>query len=326
MDQERRRQGDLADVDRPAIVGDFVTLDLSASREGEPVPGLNTQDWLYEVGKGWVSADFDERVTGAATGAELEFTSIPSGTDDPADFSVTVKKVQQLDLPDLTDEWVSENVGEFDTIDAWKDSIRTRMSTIRVNQGRQMLVERTSTALAELVDEEPPEALVNNDLRGRAENFVMQLQAQGMQLEQYLAVTGQDQTTLTDGLKDASVRAVKADLALRAVADAEGVEIEPDDLEAEYVRIAAQVKQKPNQVRKAYERNDSVAELVAELRKRKALEWLLDHVEIVDPEGRPIERTLIIPADDAADDAATDDSSPTPAGLTPSGRSPDSEV
>jgi len=284
---------------------------------------LNTQDWLYEIGKGWVSPDFDERLTGASAGDELAFTSIPSGTDDPADFDVTVKQVQHLELPELTDEWVSENVGEFDTIEDWKASIRTRMASIRVNQGRQMLVERTSAALAELVDDEPPEALVNNDLRGRAENFIMQLQAQGMQLEQYLALTGQDQEALTDGLKDASVRAVKADLALRAVADAEAVEVTPADIDEEYARIAAQVKQKPNQVRKAYERNDAVNELVADLRKRKALEWLLEHVEIVDPEGHPIERSLIIPADD--DDDVADGLTPTEAGQ-PAALNPDSEV
>jgi trigger factor len=58
------------------------------------------------------------------------------------------------------------------------------------------------------------------------------------------------------------------------------------------------VRQKPNQVRKAYERNDAVVELKAELRKRKALGWLLDHVEIVDDEGRLIERSLIVPGHD----------------------------
>jgi trigger factor len=310
VDQERRRQGELTDIDRPAARGDFVTVDLAATKDGEPVPGLNTEDWLYEVGKGWVAADFDDQLVGATPGDELSFSSNPSGMTDPADFEVTVKKVQELVLPATDDAWVAENLGEFETLDAWQSSIRERLAAVRVNQARQMLVERTTGALAELVDDEAPESLVNDDLRHRIENLLMQLQAQGMQLEQYLAITGQDQVSFTEGLKDASVRAVKTDLALRSVAESEALEVEPEDIEAEYIRIAAQVKQKPGQVKKAYERNDAVFELVGELRKRKALEWLLDRVEIVDPEGRPIERTLIIPADETEDSETADGGNP----------------
>jgi trigger factor len=91
---------------------------------------------------------------------------------------------------------------------------------------------------------------------------------------------------------------VKVDLALRSVADSEGIEITDDDLEAEYARIAVRVNQKPNQVRKAYERNDAVSGLKAEIRKAKALEWLLRHVEIVDTEGAAIDRDLLLPPEE----------------------------
>jgi trigger factor len=304
IDAERRRHGELVDVDRPTARGDFVTLDLSADRDDEPVPGLNAEDWLYEVGQGWIAEDFDEQVIGATPGDELSFTSTPSGTEEPADFAVTVKKVQELILPELTDEWVAENVGEFDTVQEWRDGIRRRLSDLRLAQARQMLVERVGNALADLVDEAPPEALVNADLRSRAESFVMQLQSQGIGFEQYLAATGQDQVTLMEGLKDASARAVKIDLALRAVAEAENIPVDDDDLDAEYERIAPRVGQKPVQVKKAYERGDGVPELRAELRKRKAMEWLLRSVEIVDGEGRPIERSLLLPDEDVSDAAA----------------------
>jgi len=275
------------------------------------VPGLNAEDWLYEVGRGWVADGFDEQLIGATAGDELTFEANPTGTDEPAAFAVEVKKVQELVLPELDDAWVAENIGEFDTVDEWRDDIRRRMQEVRIGQGRQMLVERTSGALAELVDDDPPEALVNNEFQSRAEGFVMQLQAQGIGLEQYLAATGQDQVTLTEGLKDAAARAVRIDLALRAVADAEDLEVDDDDIEAEYDRIAARVNQKPAQVRKAYEKGDAVPELRAELRKRKAVEWLLQHVEIVDGEGRTIDRSLLIPDDEIA--AAADDAVPSEA-------------
>jgi trigger factor len=312
IEAERRSHGELNDVDRPAARGDFVTVDLAAERDGEPVPGLNAEDWLYEVGRGWVADGFDEQLIGATAGDQLSFEANPTGTEEPADFTVEVKKVQELVLPDLDDEWVSEHLGEFDTVGQWRDDVRRRMQDVRIGQARQMLVERTSGALAELVDEDPPEALVNNEFQSRAEGFVMQLQAQGIGLEQYLDATGQDQVMLTEGLKDAAARAVKIDLALRAVGDAEDLQVDDDDLTEEYERIATRVNQKPAQVRRAYEKGDAVPELRAELRKRKAVEWLLQHVEIVDGEGRTIERSLLIPDDEIA--AVADDAVPSEAG------------
>ena len=112
------RHGSLVDVDRPVQSGDHVTLTLAGTRDGEPVAGLNTEDWLYEVGKGWVAPGFDDELLGAVEGAELSFSATPNGTDEPADFEVTVTNVQEMVLPELTDEWVDENIGEFDTVDA----------------------------------------------------------------------------------------------------------------------------------------------------------------------------------------------------------------
>jgi trigger factor len=295
---ELRRHGDLTDVDRPAAASDFVTLDVEAERDGEPVPGLNTEDWLYELGRGWVAADFDEHLTGASAGDELDFTATPSGTDEPATFAVAVKRVQTLVPPELTDDWVADHLGEFETADEWRAAIRERMEGTRLNAARQALLESATSALAQLVEEDPPEALVDSELRTRAENLVNGLQAQGVSVEQYMAMTGQDPATLTEGLKGSATTAVKVDLALRSVAEAEGIEATDDDLEAEYQRIAVRVNQKPNQVRRAYDRNDAVSGLRAEIRKAKALDWLLHHVEIVDADGAPIDRDLLLPPED----------------------------
>jgi trigger factor len=300
IEAERRRQGELIDVERPAARGDFVTLDLAGTRQGEPVPGLNTEDWLYEIGRGWVADDFDDRVIGATARDDLTFTTTPSGTEEPADFVVTVKKVQELALPELTDEWVADNVGEWDSVAAWRSAMRERANAIRLGSARQALAERATTALADLVDEEPPEPLVEAELRNRVEGFVRRLQAQGIDVEQYLAATGQDEQSLTEGLKDAAARAVRIDLALRAVADAEDVTVDDGEIDQELDRIAVRIGQKPAEVRRAYERSDAVADLRAELRTRKALEWLLRHVEVVDPDGHPIDRSLLLPDDEPA--------------------------
>jgi trigger factor len=291
---ELRRHGELVDAGRPSTTGDFITVDLSATRDGEEVAGLNTEDWSYEIGQGWIADDFDDHVTGVLPGVEQRFTAVPKGTDEPADFVVKVSRVQELVLPDATDEWVADNLGEHETVDEWRGSIRDRISTTKLGQARSQLVGKVTEALTGLTDIEPPEPLVQSDLQRRVEATVRQLQSQGISMEQWLSATGQDSAQFVESMKGQSEQAVKVDLALRAVAAAEAIEADESDLTAEYERIARQVNEKVNQVRKAYERNDLVPDLVAQIRKSKALDWLLHHVEMVDPEGHELDRDLIL--------------------------------
>ncbi len=293
---EVRRHGSLVDVERPVQSGDHVTLTLAGHRNGEPVPGLNTEDWLYEVGQGWVAPEFDDELIGSVRGDDLDFIATPNGTSEPADFEVSVTNVQEMVLPDVTDEWVDENIGAYDTVEAYRASIAERLGETKLSQVRSSFVDKVTGALAELVDIEAPEAMVQGDLQARVQNTVQQLKSQGIEMEQFFQITRQDPASFIESLKVQSTKAVKVDLALRAVATAEGIAVGDDDLDAEYARIAVQVRQKPAQVRRAYEANDAVTDLVAQMRKTRALDWLVEHVEIVDPDGAPIDRELVMGA------------------------------
>ena len=294
VNAELRRAGSLADVDRPAALGDQVTLDLQGTRDGEPVVGLNTEDWLYELGRGWVAEGFDDQLVGHSAGETLEFSLVPNGNKEPADFEVTISKVQETIVPELNDEWVDENIAEHDTVEGWRSALADQLSERKLSVARNQVVDRLTSALSDLVDIDAPEAMVQGDLQQRLQNTIQQFQAQGIALDQWLSATGQDPNAFVESLREQSIKAVKVDLALRAVASAEGFEVTPEEIEAEYERIALQVRQKPSDVRKAYERNDAVAELTAQMRKGKALDWLVHHVEIVDPDGNHIDNDVLI--------------------------------
>lgn len=291
---ELRRTASLVGVDRPAEPGDFLTLDLAATRDGEELSGLNTEDWSYELGQGWVTEDFDEHLTGASVGDVVTFTSTPKGLDDEADFTVTVNAVQESVVPELTDEWVSDNLGEFDTVDEWNESLRTSLAEQKLSAARQSVVRALNEALSALVDAEIPDAMVDADLNQRVQATVQQFQAQGIDLGQWLAASGQEPDQFIESMRGASVEAVKVDLALRAVAGAESIDVEPYDFDAEYARMAMQYQQKAKDIRKAYEQNDAVPELAAQIRKSKAFDWLLHHVEFVDVNGDPIDRDTLL--------------------------------
>ena len=291
---ELRKSGSLVDAERPAEVGDFVTLDLTATRDGEEVIGLNTEDWNYEIGQGWVSDDFDEQITGASVGDELAFSSTPKGTEEPADFTVKVTAVQMMDMPELTDEWVADNTGEFDTVDEWTTSLRERISEQKLNGMRQGLVTKITDALTGLSEIEAPEPMVDSDLNQRVQNTMQQFQAQGIDFGQWMQMTGQEPEQFIESMRGQSEQAVKSDLALRAVAAAQGIDVQDHEIEGEYARMAMQYGQKAKDIRKAYEQNDAVSELIAQIKKNKALDWLVHNVEFIDENGATLDRDLVL--------------------------------
>ncbi|MGA1420165.1 MAG: trigger factor [Ilumatobacteraceae bacterium] len=294
VNSERKRHGTLVDASRAIATGDQVTLDLSASRNGEPVPGLNVEAWLYEVGRGWVAKGFDEVLVGMGTGEEKEFKAVPNGNEDEADFRVKVVKVQELQLPEATDQWVADTFGEFDTVAAWKSAIAERMNASRLNQARSSVVDRVTDELTKLVEIDLPEAMVDGDLRSRVRNTVETFQRQGIAIAQFLQITGQTEEQFIEQLREQSRKAVRVDLALRAIASDRNLVASDADVDVELERIAVRANVKVKRVKSLYEKNDAIGDLKAQIRKSQALEWLVREVTYVDNEGRAIATDLLL--------------------------------
>jgi trigger factor len=293
IDRLREQASELVAVDRPAADGDHVSIDITGKQNDEEQPGLTADDYLYEVGTGAVVPELDDELRGAKVGDILEFTAAhPDPDEDPIDFRVLVKAVKEKVLPEVTDEWADEN-SEFSTVEELRTDIATRAALVKQVRAQMQFRERTAAALAELVTEELSESLVGQEVQTRLQDLAMRLQAQGMGIEQYLQFSGRSVEDLMEELKVAADEAVRVDLALRAVAEAEELDISDEELEDEIVHIAGHVNEKPDKVRRQLERNDQLPLVRSDLRKKKALDWLLEHVEVVDDEGEPVDRALL---------------------------------
>src|SRR3546814_14211285 len=120
------------------------------------------------------------------------------------------------------------------------------MTRVRKAQAQMALRDRVGEQLAELVTDELPEPLISAEMQDRLQDLAMRLQAQGMQLEQYLQMTGSDPEAFSQELRDTAVLAVKIDLALRAVAEAEGIDCRDDDHDEEIEGLADGGGQSPS--------------------------------------------------------------------------------
>ena len=293
IDRLRESFAELEDVERPAQTGDNVTIDIAGSREGEPMEGLTAEDYMYEVGSGTIVPELDAQLAGSKVGAVLEFTADhPMPDEDPVDFRVEIKSIKEKVLPEADDAFAAE-ASEFETIAELRADLEQRFGVVKKMQASMAVQQKTAEALAELVDIEIPDALVNNEMQQRLEDLGMRLQAQGISIEQYLAQTGQDQEAFVAELRESAAQGVKVDLALRAVAEAEGIEVTDEDLDAEIEAVAARVGQKPDKVRKQLDRNGQIPAVRSDLRTRKALDWLIEHVELVDEGGSTIDRAAL---------------------------------
>ena len=298
VDRLRENDAELEVVGRPAVDGDLVTIDLHGNDEaGAEVVGVD--DYLYEVGSGTVTRELDEALHGAKAGDILAFTSpAPGDEDEVISFRVLVKDVKVKKLPEATDEWAAES-SEFETVAELRTDISDRIARVKLVQSQMALREKTVESVANLVDDgDVPEVLVDAEVNERLHDLQHRLEAQKLGLAEYLQATGRTPDDLLAAVRTEAQRAVKADLALRALAEAEELDVSDEELDAEMVTMAQRMETTPAELRRQLDTAGRTGAVRSELRKGKALQWLLDHVELFDEEGNPMSR------DDLKTDAA----------------------
>jgi trigger factor len=297
VDRLRNNFGELRPVERAARDGDHLTVDIKGTRGGEPVPGMTTDDFLYELGSGTVLPELDDRLRGAKVGDILSFDAELPGEEGPVALRVLVKDIKEKILPEVTDEWASE-ASEFETVEELRADLAKRIGLVKRVQSQLALRNATISALVQLVAEDAPEPLVDAEVERQVHDLHHRLEAQGATIPQYLQAIGQSEPTLLAELRQGAEESVKADLALRAVAEAEEIEATEEEVDAEIARLAERMGQKPDQLRRQLERAEQMAAVRSDVRKSKALEWLVERVDAVDEEGHPIDRSLLSPEPD----------------------------
>jgi len=294
MDLMRGRFADLVEVDRAAVSGDTVSIDIVGEVDGEPLPGLSADDYSYEVGSGGVGPGFDEHIEGASGGDNLNFsTDHPVQEDTVIDFEVKVHAVKEKVLPELTDEWVDENT-EFDSVTEMRGDITERLTSSARAGAQRALREGVAAGAADLISGEIPDSLVQAEMNDQLQHMAYTLQAQGLSMEQWLGFSGKTEEDFAEELRAGSATSARVDLALRAVAAAEMLDPTEQQITDEFERIAQQLDEEPGVIRERLEHNDGLLSLKADLSKRAAMEWLIERVAIVDEDtGEAIDRSAL---------------------------------
>jgi trigger factor len=287
----QRRFATLTPVDRAAAKDDFVTINLSASKDGKPIEEAQATDLSYQVGRGTMLDGLDDALIGMTAADSTTFESRLVGGElkgDEVDVEVTVTAVKEQDLPDLDDAF-AQQASEFDTLDELRADLRERLRRVaRVDQASKARDEILG-ALVHSVDIPLPEAAVAGEVDARRTSLQEQLAYSGMSMEQYLEAQEQSpadfDTELEKNVRDAMV----AQFLLDDIADAESIGVDQNELTQQMLRRAQQSGVEPNEYAKHAMEHGHISEIVGEVRRAKALAHVMESAAVTDSAGNPVE-------------------------------------
>jgi len=287
----RERFATLIDVERPAADGDFVVMDLKATKDGEVVEGAEVSGMSYRVGRGGMIDGLDEALVGLAAGDEKIFSSQLVGGDlvgEGVDVAVAVSQVQEQELPELDDEF-AQLASEFDTVAELTEDVRERLGRGRRLEQAAAARDAVLEALLESVDVPLPETIVTDELNARRRSFEQQLAYAGVTMEKYLEDEGQTQEEFEADLERRVRDAVTAQFILDEIAQVEEFGIDQQELSEHMVRKAQQSGEDPQEFANHMFEHNHIPELVQEILRGKALARIVEAAVVTDASGNPVE-------------------------------------
>jgi trigger factor len=291
VDRLRERFAVLKGVERPVQDGDYVSLDLAATVDGEEVPGGTATGLSYEVGSGQLLEGIDEAIIGLESGAATTFTTALVGGEHAgrdAEVAVTIRSVKEKDLPELDDEF-AQTASEFDTLAELREDVLTRLTQVKgIEQGVQAR-DKVLEALLAAVEVPLPESIVAAEVDYRKHDIGHQLENAGLTLEGYLEADSKTAEEFDAELDENARTAVKSQLVLDALADTEEVGVGNEELTSEVVRRAQQSGMQPQEFADQVVESGQLPLLIADVRRGKALAVVLQSATITDASGRTVE-------------------------------------
>src|ERR1017187_3255738 len=194
IDRFRETDATLQDVDRPIVTGDLVTMDVHVQQIATDEDPLDMSDFMYTVGSGTITSGVDELILGMKAGEELKLNG-SAGPGVVATYELKLKKVQERELPELSDEWVQENT-EWQSDEEMRDAILDQMRRMRIVEAQMSQRDAVLMALSDLVSEDVPDALVQDETNSRLHDLGHRLEQQKLNLETFLQVTNQSSDQL----------------------------------------------------------------------------------------------------------------------------------
>ena len=276
------RASRMVTVEREAQNGDTVVIDFEGFKDGVPFAGGKAEGHELELGSGSFIPGFEDQLVGTKAGDEKEVNvTFPEEYPEeslagaPTVFKVKVHEVKEKQEPTLDDEF-AKDVSEFDTLEALKKDLADKLMARREENAKKTFESAVLEQVVHNMEVEIPDAMVEYEADQLVNNYAQRIQAQGIPFENYLKMMGMTMDQMRLQAAESATHQIQSDLALAAVAAAEGIEATDEDVNTEIKNLAEQYKLTEEQVRSAI----NVYDLKKDICRKKAAEVIFSTAKV----------------------------------------------
>ncbi|MFU1791926.1 trigger factor [Mammaliicoccus sciuri] len=273
------RQAELTVKEGEIAEGDVVNINFDGYVDGEAFEGGQAEGYDLEIGSGSFIPGFEEQLIGLkANDSKDVVVTFPEEyhaeelAGKEATFKCEVNEVKSKEIPELDDELAQELDESVSTVDEYKEKLRKDLEEAKVNQAEATEKEEAITKATDNAKVDIPEAMINTELDCMMQEFEQRISQQGLNLELYYQFSGQSEEELKAQMKEDAEKRVKTNLTLRAIADAENIEVSDADVEAEFAKMSEQFGLSVEDIKATLGNNDI---LVNDLKIQKVIDLLV---------------------------------------------------
>ncbi|MCH5464311.1 trigger factor [Levilactobacillus tujiorum] len=260
LEKQRQQQAELVlKEDEAAAKGDTVVIDFDGYVDGKQFDGGKADNYSLELGSNSFIPGFEDQLVGHKAGENVDVkVTFPKDyqaedlRDKEATFKVTIHEVKEKQLPELDDEFAKDVDEDVDSLEELKAKTKDRLKEQKTHAAHDAIEDE---AISEAVDNaeiaEIPEAMLKDDINRQMDQYLANMQQQGIEPKMYFQLTGTTEDDLRKQFTDGAEKRVKTNLVLEAVVAAEKIEPSEDEINAEVKDLAGQYGMEESAVRSA---------------------------------------------------------------------------
>jgi trigger factor len=287
----RERFASLKTAPRAAAEGDYTTIDMSASVDGEAVEDAQATGLSYEIGSGTMLEGLDEALTGLSAGESATFaTELAGGSaaGQQADVTVTVQSVKLKELPELDDDF-AQLASEFDTLDELRADTRSQLERVKKLQQATQARDKAVDALVDSIDIPLPEKFVEHEISHARENVENQLAQMKMSKVDYLKTLEKTEEEYDSDLVEQSQRSVKVSFVLDELARTENLTVSQAELSYFVADQAQRMGIAPEYFARQLTESGQLGVAFTEVLRGKAATLAAERIPVADEAGNKID-------------------------------------
>ncbi|MDU6196973.1 MAG: trigger factor, partial [Staphylococcus haemolyticus] len=266
--------------------GDTVNIDFDGYVDGEQFEGGQADGYDLEIGSGSFIPGFEDQLVGVKTGEEKDVVvTFPEEyhaeelAGKEATFKTKVNEIKYKEVPELDDEIANELDSDANSVDEYKENLRKRLSEQKAEEAENVEKEEAINKATDNATIDIPQAMIDTELDRMVQEFGQRIQQQGLDLQTYFQISGQDESQLREQMKDDAEQRIKTNLTLSAIADKENIEANDEDIDKELEKMSKQFNISVEDIKNTLGNTDIIKN---DVRIQKVIDLLRDNAKYVE--------------------------------------------